>query len=126
MARVLVVEDDDDIRAMTVARITVDGHAVLSAANADDAFAIIKERGAPEIAVLDVGLPVMNGLEFLVALRERLNEPNLPAVFLSARVSPEDVEAGRQLNATYLTKPYVATALLKAINRALPGPGRGW
>lgn len=53
---------------------------------------------------------------------------DLPVIFLSSRISPEDIEAGRALGATYLTKPFVASALLKAIDQALKGasPHRGF
>jgi CheY-like chemotaxis protein len=56
----------------------------------------------------------------------------MPAVFLSARVMPEDVQKGRDKGALYLTKPFVASALLGAVDKALaevdaqgPDPG-GW
>ena len=64
-------------------------------------------------------MPVLNGLELLVALRECTDMPDLPAVFLSGRVEPEDVAAGRALGAVYLTKPYVANALNNAIEALL-------
>ena len=115
MARVLVVEDDEDIRGLIKARVANGGHAVLDAGSADEALALINDKGAPEIVVLDVGLPGMNGLELLVELRAKLDQPSLPAVFLSARVSAEDIEAGRRLGAIYLTKPFIASALLQAI-----------
>ena len=126
MARVLVVEDDEDIRGLIVAKVESGKHAVMSASSADEALALVSQRGAPEIAVLDVGLPGMNGLELLQALRLQAGQPDLPAVFLSARVSAEDVQAGRDLGATYLTKPFVASALLAAIKAAVPDPIRGW
>jgi CheY-like chemotaxis protein len=66
--------------------------------------------------VLDVTMPVMNGMELLTALRQLTGRPELPAVFLSARVEPEDVAAGRAMGAVYLTKPYVANALTNAID----------
>jgi CheY-like chemotaxis protein len=50
--------------------------------------------------VLDVSMPEMTGLELLQELRQREGLQDLPAVFLSARVLPDDIEAGRRLGAT--------------------------
>ena len=119
MARVLVVEDDPDLLNLLLTRIRRAGHKVVSASNGPDALQIVDERGAPELCVLDVGLPGMDGLTLLQHIRSRPGLDGLPAVFLSARVLPDDIAQGRALGATYLTKPFVATALLRAIDAAL-------
>ena len=126
MARVLVVEDDEDIRGLIVARVKNGNHFVNNAGSADEALTMVRERGAPDIVILDVGLPGMDGLQLLVALREQLENPNLPAIFLSARVSAEDIAAGHKLNASYLTKPFVASALLNEIRTALGAEVPKW
>jgi DNA-binding response OmpR family regulator len=115
---VLVVEDSEDIQNMVAFRLKKAGHRVLTANNADEALAIVDERGAPDVVVLDVMMPGMNGLELLPELRSRTGRDDLPAIFLSARIQPQDIEAGRSLGATYLTKPFVATALLNAVEAA--------
>jgi len=84
------------------------------------AVELIKAKGAPQIAVLDVSMPDMDGLQLLQNLRSHEDMKDLPAIFLSAKVQPADIEAGRALGATYLTKPFVATALLSAIENAVP------
>ena len=119
MARVLIVEDDEDVRGVVTARLKQAGHRVVSAATAAAALALVGERGAPEVAVLDVSLPDTSGLELLQRLRDQSGVSRLPAVFLSGRVEPADISAGRALSAQYLTKPFVASALLSAIERAL-------
>jgi DNA-binding response OmpR family regulator len=60
----------------------------------------------------------MDGLILLSVLRAQVGKPDLPAIFLSGRVSEADVELGRSLGATYLTKPVVVHALLNAIKNA--------
>jgi DNA-binding response OmpR family regulator len=120
MARVLVVDDDQDLLTLVEIQLRRHGHQVVRAASGPDALSIVRERGAPpEVAVLDVAMPEMNGFELLVALRGLPGLENLPVVFLSARVSPEDVDAGRALEAEYLTKPYVMSALLATISKLL-------
>ena len=126
MARVLVVDDDPDILRLVQMRLAANGHAVLCAGSAAEAFSVLETSGAPDVVVLDVGLPGTDGLELLQQLRDREELAGLPAVFLSARVSEEDVARGRALGATYLTKPFVATALLTAIDRALPQAPPRW
>jgi DNA-binding response OmpR family regulator len=64
-------------------------------------------------------MPGLSGLELLVALRARTDLQRLPAIFLSARILPSDIAAGRALGASYLTKPFVAPALMAAVTAAL-------
>lgn len=126
MSKLLVVDDDPDILALVQLRLQRAGHKVVGASSGAEALAIVAERGAPDLAVLDVSMPGMSGLELLSTLREQQAQ-DLPAVFLSARVQPEDIERGRSLGATYLTKPFVASALLNAVERALAeASSAGW
>jgi CheY-like chemotaxis protein len=87
---------------------------VVAAGEGASALAAVQERGRPDLAILDVAMPGMSGLELLVALRERTDLQELPAIFLSARILPSDIAAGRALGASYLTKPFVAPALMAA------------
>lgn len=129
MARVLVVEDDPDIRQLVELRLRGLGHRVVSAPSGAEALAVIADRGAPEVIVLDVAMPGMTGLDVLRTLRADPAHSTLPAVFLSARVRPEDIAAGERLGATYLTKPFVVSALAAAIDKALAADAEvaaGW
>ncbi|HVE91984.1 MAG TPA: response regulator, partial [Actinomycetota bacterium] len=104
MAKVLVVDDDPDVLNLVTTQLRQAGHQVNGVGSPSEALDLIGSRGAPDVAVLDINMPEMNGLELLKAIRER-HEPNLPAVFLSAKVTPEDIAAGKAMGATYLTKP---------------------
>ena len=121
MARVLVVDDDPDILELVAFRLRRAGHKVIAVRGGPQALQVIAERGAPDVVVLDVMMPVMDGFETLKRMREIAD--GLPAIMLSARVLPEDVERGRATGATYLTKPFSAVALLNAIERAVPDEG---
>lgn len=125
MARVLVVDDDPDLLTLVGLQLRQHGHRVVTAASGPEALAIVAEKGAPEVAVLDVAMPGMNGLELLKHLRAMDGVADLPAIFLSARVGPEDIAAG-PLGAVYLTKPYVMRALLAAIDRLVVPAASGW
>ena len=123
MARVLVVDDDPDILKLVEFRLRKGGHKVVAVASGPQALDVVGERGAPDVVVLDVSMPEMDGFETLTRLREVDGLEELPAIFLSARVLPEDVERGRAAGATYLTKPFSAVALMNAIERAVPDSG---
>ncbi len=125
MAHILVVDDDSDLRGLVEFRLRKAGHQILTAADGPAALALVRDRGAPDLAVLDIMMPGMSGLELLVELRRCDGLQQLPAIFLSARILPQDIAAGRDLGATYLTKPFVAPALIAAVNASL-GPADRW
>jgi CheY-like chemotaxis protein len=119
MARVLVVDDDPDILTLFQLQLRRSGHDTTGASSGADALAIVDTQGDPDVAVLDISMPGMDGFELLKALRARPTTHNLPVIFLSARVQPEDIAAGKALGADYLTKPFSPTDLLAAIDRAV-------
>ncbi len=119
MARILVVEDDPDIRALVVRRLQHGGHAVKSAGGAVEALESITDKQPPDVVVLDVNMPDLDGFELLRRLRDCTGNSQLNAIFLSGRMKPEDIAAGRALGAVYLTKPFVGTSLISAIDKLL-------
>ena len=119
MARVLVVEDGPELRALLEFRLRQSGHQVVSAGSGEEALGVLAEKEAPDVAVLDVLLPGMTGLELHSRLRQDPNFARVPVVFLSGRIQPADIAAGLALGATYLTKPVVVSSLTKAIDQAL-------
>ena len=125
MPRVLVVDDDPNMRDLVSIRLRKAGHRVLCAESAAEALELVESRGAPDVAVLDVTMPGMTGLELLPAMRACDGLEGMPAVFLSGRVEESDIAAGRALDATYLTKPFSGIALINAIAAAVEDDG-GW
>jgi DNA-binding response OmpR family regulator len=114
---VLAVEDDDLVRDVVATHLRRAGHQVIAASSGQEALEVMVERAAPDVAVVDIGLPDTDGFALVTALRER--HENLPVIFLTGRVEMEQVEEGRRVGATYLTKPFIASALLTAIDRAV-------
>ncbi len=119
MARVLIVDDDRDIRDLVELRLTRAGHEVLAAGDGPEALRLVDAEGAPDLAVLDVSMPGMDGHELLGALRERPAFAGVPVVFLSAHADERDVAAGRALGAGYVLKPFSAEELRRAVGAAL-------
>lgn len=129
MSRVLAVDDDEDILRLVSYRLTAAGHQVLTATDGVAALRIIADRGLPDVAVFDMSMPEMTGLQLAERVRALPGGADTAVVFLSARVQPEDIAAGQQLGGFYLTKPFVATALLSTIERATApreSPAVGW
>lgn len=125
MAKVLLVEDDPDMLLLIEPQLQKAGHHVKSVTSGADALALLAEK-TPEIMVLDVTLPDMTGFELLELFRKTESLADIPAIFLTAKTLPEDIQRGRDLGAVYLTKPYVRTALLAAIERAFPEKRGEW
>ena len=119
MAKVLIVEDGVEVQALLKIRLTRMGHQVMAAASGEEALEMLAGKPGPDVAVLDVMLPGMSGLELHGWLRRDPALAQVPVIFLSSRILPADIEAGRSLGATYLTKPVILSALTAAIEAAL-------
>jgi DNA-binding response OmpR family regulator len=111
--RVVVADDDPDIRALVAISARKAGlDVVASVEDGDKAWAAIQEF-IPDLAILDVAMPGMTGLEVcrLVRADERLND--LPVLLLSAAVDEASREAGDEAGAQdYLAKPFSPRALV--------------
>jgi two-component system, OmpR family, response regulator MprA len=120
--RVLVVDDDQSLRRMLERSLLAEGFAVQAVADGGAALAAI-ERSAPDLVVLDVALPGMDGLAVCRRLRDK--GIGLPVLMLTARDAVADRVAGLEVGADdYLVKPF-ATEELVARLRALMRRGAG-
>jgi DNA-binding response OmpR family regulator len=122
-AHILLVDDDALIRRSLAFSLEKAGYHVSTAGNAEDALAMAR-ASPPELVLLDIGLPGMDGLETVKHLREPLR---LPVIFLTARHREIDEVLGLELGADdYITKPFdldVLLARIKAVLRRLqPAP----
>jgi DNA-binding response OmpR family regulator len=122
--RVLLVEDDRAIRESTGRMLERDGFAVRTAANGAAGLAEF-EREAPDLALLDIMLPDLDGVALCREIRRR---SQLPVVFLSARSDAIDIVLGLEAGADdYVVKPFepaVLAARLRAVlRRASVEPG---
>ncbi len=125
MARVLVVDDDADVLHLVWTQMRARGHLVLGASSGPEALEAVDLWGPPQVAVLDVAMPAMDGLELLRQLRAATGIAELPAIFLSARVDARTVEAAHRLSAAFLAKPFLEEILYAAIEAALAGGYEG-
>ena len=103
---VLVADDDDDILLLVTTRLRRDGFDVISARNGEEALALAHERH-PMIAVLDIGMPKLDGLEVLQAIRADEVLKNMRVLLLTAKAQESDVRRGYEAGAdAYVRKPF--------------------
>ena len=117
---VLVVDDDPNVVELARLYLQRDGHRVLTAFDGADGLASAREE-QPDIVVLDVMLPRINGLDVCRALRE---ESQIPIIMLTARVEEEDRLSGLELGADdYITKPFSPRELAARVRAVLRRSG---
>jgi DNA-binding response OmpR family regulator len=118
-ARILVVDDDENIRELLRLHLTAAGYEVELAADAIVAgYRVLKSP--PDLIITDVSMPHMDGFEFVAALRADATLPRVPVIFLT---SVEDGDArGRDLGAVgYVLKPVRSDRLLSLVAQHVPG-----
>ncbi len=114
--RILIVEDDEDIVDVLRRTLRAEGYEVRAALDGPEALEILDEF-APDLVVLDLGLPGMDGMEVMTRIRE---SSEVPVLMLTARADPEDRVAGLDTGADdYLVKPFDRAELLARIRALL-------
>ena len=114
-ARVLVVDDDPVIQKLLKVNFEMEGYEVLSAADGAEGLDQVAS-GHPDVIILDVMMPKMNGLEVLAALKADSGTENIPVILLSAKAQAGDVQAGLDRGANaYVTKPFDPLDLLDRV-----------
>ncbi len=119
---ILLVDDDALLRRSLAFNLEQSGYRTSTAASAEDAMALVR-RDQPDLILLDIGLPGMDGLE---ALRRFQEQMSLPIIFLTARRRELDQVLGLELGADdYVTKPFQLDVLLARIKAVLRRSARG-
>ena len=114
--KVLIVDDEPPIRKLLRMGLSTQGYEILDATNGKTALALLEEK--PDLIILDLGLPDMQGLDLLAAIRAR-NE-SVPIVVLSSRGDESVKVRALDLGADdYLTKPFGMEELLARMRAAL-------
>jgi DNA-binding response OmpR family regulator len=115
-AHILLVDDDALLRRSLVLNLEESGYRASASATAEDALALAM-RDRPDLVLLDIGLPGMDGLD---ALRHFQSRIGVPVIFLTARRRELDEVLGLQLGADdYITKPFDKDVLLARIKTVL-------
>ena len=111
--RVLVVEDEKSISGLIKAILTANGYDVITASTGNEAFSMISSH-CPDLVVLDLGLPDMDGMEIIKAVR---SWTSLPIIVVSARSYERDKVQALDMGADdYVTKPFSPAELLARVD----------
>jgi DNA-binding response OmpR family regulator len=117
--RILVVDDDLPVVRLLRTVLEQEGFRVASAANGAECLIAIESQ-PPDLVILDVMMPVMDGFQTLRVLREKPEGRNLPVILLTAKKEDADVTKGWATGADlYLTKPIETNQLVIAVKRIL-------
>ena len=123
MARILIIDDSPTDTQVFTRMLEKNGHQVLSAGSAEDGIAVCK-RELPDLVVMDVILPGMNGFQATRSLSKDAATSHIPVIIVSTKNMETDRVWGlRQGAKDYLVKPPSERELLTRINALLPAGG---
>jgi two-component system OmpR family response regulator len=122
--KVLVVDDNQDVRDLVVHFLSSDGFQVFSASNGDDALAILKSNPI-NLVLLDVMMPGKSGLDVLREIRTGSNKAirEIPVMMITAKSSTDDIDAALAVGAnSYVIKPFRANTIREKVRTILELP----
>lgn len=111
---VLVVDDDPIIVSLLQVNFEIEGYDVLTATGGEAGLALARS-GSPDVVVLDVMMPGMDGLEVARRLRGDPITEAIPVVMLSAKAQAADIQLGLEVADDYITKPFEPLELLERV-----------
>lgn len=119
MKKILIIEDNKDVRENTLDILELAGYTVFAAVNGklgvDSATKLL-----PDVILCDIMMPELNGFEVLSCLNENSKTSSIPFIFLTAKTEKSDMRKGMNLGADdYLTKPFTENELIEAIESRL-------
>ena len=120
--KILIVEDEKDIRDLIIYSLEGKGYQTISTDDGEKAIKMLKEN-KPDLVILDWMLPSVSGLEICRSIRRDINTKNIPIIMLTAKITEEDKVLGLDSGADdYITKPFSTAELssrVKAILRRI-------
>jgi len=115
--RALIIDDDVTIRAVIRLMLEREGYEVIEATNGREALQMMEQAPAPDIIILDLMLPYVDGLQVIKKIRNHPEWKNVPVIMLSANVSENEVVKLLKAGANdYVTKPFNPRELVARVN----------
>jgi DNA-binding response OmpR family regulator len=122
---VMVADDDEDVRELVAFRLRRAGYEVAMASDGEEALSVVRES-SPVLAVLDVMMPKLSGIEVTRALREDQATREIAIVLLSASVDEAEVQVGFKAGADeYIRKPFRARELAETVDALIAARAGG-
>ncbi|WP_114937753.1 response regulator transcription factor [Mucilaginibacter endophyticus] len=123
MKKVLVIEDNQDIRENTCELLELEGYKVLTAEDGEAGLQLARDW-LPDIILCDIMMPMANGYEVFRALKSLPITATIPFIFLTANAEKKEMETGMHLGANgYVCKPFGSEELLQTLGRCLLSAG---
>ncbi|MFH1101678.1 MAG: response regulator [Methanobacteriota archaeon] len=121
--KIMLVDDNPDLTYLVKKRLErlEGGYEIFVAKNADECFQLLSKGQIPDIILLDIMMPGMNGWDVLATLRNNLSWKNIPVVFMTAKTDDVSKGLGSLTSDGYITKPFDITEIKAMIERILGG-----
>ena len=117
--KILIVEDEESLLKLESILLTTKGYLVRGATTGPAALEAVAEE-APDLILLDIMLPGLDGFQVCERLKQNPETQHIPIILLTARKTPEDVARGKQVGADqYITKPFKSAMVMDAIANLL-------
>lgn len=119
MAKILIAEDERDIRELIMFTLRFAGHDVIATANGQEAVDAARQD-EPELIIMDVRMPKMTGYEACEAIKSNDTLKHIPVVFLSAKGQEAEIRTGMEMGAEdYILKPFSPDQLTDKVKEIL-------
>ncbi len=120
---ILLIEDEKNVRQMVQRMLRKNGYEVREGVDGLDGLRIL-EALTPDLIIVDVMMPNLDGLTFTKALKTRAETKSIPVIFLTARGDPKSMIEGINVGAkSYVTKPFQMDDLLSKVGKVLNEKG---
>jgi CheY-like chemotaxis protein len=125
MTKIIVAEDERDIRDLIAFTLRYAGYEVITAANGEEAVALTRQE-LPDLVITDVRMPKMTGYEACRLIKAEPATQHIPVVFLSAKGQEAEVQSGLDAGGDeYLLKPFAPDQLTRKVAEILNKPKPG-
>jgi two-component system alkaline phosphatase synthesis response regulator PhoP len=119
MTKILIAEDERDIRDLITFTLRFAGYEVIAASNGEEAVALALQE-IPDLILSDVRMPRMNGYEVCEKIKAQEKTKHIPVIFLSAKGQDTEIQTGIDVGAAeYLLKPFAPDQLTSRIQAVL-------
>ena len=119
--KILVVEDEESLLKLESILLTTKGYLVQGVTSGIAALEAIDEE-MPDLVLLDVMLPKMDGFEVCSRIKQNPATKHIPVILLTAKKTPEDISRGKDVGADeYITKPFKSAMVMETIAKLLAG-----
>lgn len=119
MNKILIIDDEKEFVMMLTMRLKAMGYEILEAQDGEVGLKVAEEK-SPDLILLDIMMPVMDGYETLKQLKQNSKTKSIPVLMLTAVGKPDAVSKSLELGALdYIAKPFEPKTLLEKIRKAL-------